>query len=97
LTFVSVEQKLAKSIAGGDMSTINIVPQLRKIRLAKRFTLEQVSNATGIGIPNLSEMERGNYGVSKDAAAKLADFYGRDTITEMELLYPERYAEQQAA
>lgn len=70
---------------------------LRKIRDDLGYTLEQVSDATGIKVPNLSMIERGMQGVSTDVAAKLVEFYGRDTITEMELLYPERFVERQAA
>lgn len=81
------------------MTIMNIkaIPPLRGIREAKGFTIEYVSTATGIAQPTISQIERGGRGVSIDVAEKLVEFYGRDTITEMELLYPERFVDQQAA
>lgn len=79
------------------MNTEKTMLPLRKIRDGLGYTLEQVSDATGIKVPNLSMIERGMQGVSTDVAAKLVEFYGSDTITEMELLYPERFTEQRAA
>lgn len=70
---------------------------LRRIREQRGLSLEQVSESTGIKVPNLSMIERGLQGVSISNAEKLVEFYGRETITEMELLYPERFPVAQAA
>lgn len=79
------------------MSTKNKRFKLRQIREEKGLSLEQVADSTGIKVPNLSMIERGLQGVSINNAAKLVEFYGRETITEMELLYPDRFPVAQAA
>lgn len=79
------------------MSSTKNIPPLRKIREEKNYTLEKVSEETGIAVPNLSMIERGLQGVSISNAEKLVEFYGAETITEMELLYPERFPVAQAA
>lgn len=66
---------------------------LRKIRLSKGKTLKEVSCAVGSDIGNLSRIERGKQSSSVCVAAKLASYYGNE-ISEMEILYPERFHEQ---
>lgn len=75
------------------------IPPLRAIREARRLTIAQVSAATGIADTTLSQIERGigNRSITPEMAEKLADFFGRDTINEMQLLYPERFVEAIAA
>ena len=55
------------------------------------MTLADVAAATGIDTGQLSRIERGMQ-VSLGKAAILASFFG-DAISEMEILYPDRFAE----
>lgn len=62
---------------------------LRKARKAKKLTLLQVASAIGIDNGSLSRIEKGN-GCSPATAAKLAAYF-EGALTELEILYPERY------
>jgi transcriptional regulator with XRE-family HTH domain len=64
---------------------------LRAIREQRGVTLVQVSIATGIDVGKLSRLERGKVSANPDDAAKLAQYFGH-AITELQILYPERYA-----
>ena len=68
------------------------VTPLRRVRLEKGKTLNDVADATGIKVPNLSLMERGQMGITPRNAELLVEFLGRDAITEEMILYPERFA-----
>ncbi|HGN0866932.1 helix-turn-helix transcriptional regulator [Providencia sp. PROV188] len=63
---------------------------LRKIRLEKKLTISEVANAINCDVGNLSRLERGTQAASLELAERLARFYG-DKITEMQILYPQRY------
>ncbi|MEQ5126438.1 helix-turn-helix transcriptional regulator [Providencia alcalifaciens] len=63
---------------------------LRKIRLEKKLTISEVANAIHCDVGNLSRLERGTQAASLELAERLARFYG-DKITEMQILYPQRY------
>lgn len=73
---------------------------LRQARERRDLTIVQVSTSTGIDPGNLSRIERGCQTPSKGVAEKLAKFFGHE-VTEIQILYPERYTEkpvsQQAA
>lgn len=75
------------------------IPPLRAIREKLGRTIDQVSESTGIAGATLSQIERGigNRSITPEMAQKLADYYGRDTINEMQMLYPERFIEPIAA
>ncbi|KKK61393.1 hypothetical protein LCGC14_3014760 [marine sediment metagenome] len=64
---------------------------LRKIRKERNKSLEQVAESVGIHPANLSRIERGIQSASKDLAENLSIYYGQ-AITEIEILYPERFA-----
>jgi transcriptional regulator with XRE-family HTH domain len=64
---------------------------LRNIRKQRRHTLLQVCHATGLTVGNLSRIERAYQQASPEAASKLAHYFGH-AVTELEILYPERYA-----
>lgn len=66
---------------------------LRKVRLGKGLTLTEVARSTGIDEGNLSRLERGEQGASPDVAEKLTKFYDGE-VTELEILYPERYGKR---
>lgn len=65
--------------------------RLARVRLTHGWTLQEVADAIGIDTGSLSRLERGRQGASPETAARLADLYGRREITELEILYPERF------
>lgn len=67
------------------------VTPLRLVRQARNLTLQVVADAVGIDTGSLSRIEQGKQGCSSETAAKLAAFFGPADITELEILYPERY------
>lgn len=67
------------------------IPPLRSIREKKKKTIEEVAAAIGIDESTLSQIERGKRGITPRVAEKLVGYYGRRKITEMKLLYPERF------
>jgi transcriptional regulator with XRE-family HTH domain len=78
------------------------VTPLRKARLAKGWILEDVVRrlaAIGetIDTGNLSRLERGKQRASVELAESLAKIFGKRSLTEMQVLYPERYMDKQAA
>lgn len=62
---------------------------LRRLRNARKKTLQEVAQAIGTDTGNLSRMEQGKQ-KSLVMAERLVEFYGKG-ITESEILYPERY------
>ena len=65
---------------------------LKLARLSREQTLHQVAEALGIDTGNLSRIERGTQVPSKELAEKLANYFGNG-LTEMQIIYPERYVE----
>lgn len=65
---------------------------LKTVRRRRGQTLTQVAQAVGTDAGNMSRIENGKQGVSPEMAAKLARHFGY-AITEMEILYPERFVE----
>lgn len=63
---------------------------LRKVRLEQKLTISEVASAINFDAGNLSRLERGIQAASLEIAEKLANFY-RGKITELEILYPQRY------
>lgn len=63
---------------------------LRLARERREMTIAQVSSATGLDPSNLSRIERGYQTPSKNVAEKLAQFFCHE-VTEIQILYPERY------
>lgn len=66
---------------------------LRKVRVELKLTISEVANAINCDVGNLSRLERGIQTASLELAEKLAAFY-RGKITELEILYPYRYQQQ---
>lgn len=60
--------------------------------MAAGQTLEDVARAVGIDSGNLSRIERGRQTPGRDLAARLSEHFG-GRVTEMEIIYPERYAD----
>lgn len=67
---------------------------LRKVRKSANLTLMQVASRIGCDPGNLSRMERGLQKPAADFAEKLSRFYG-GVITEIEILYPERFIQNE--
>lgn len=63
---------------------------LRRIRTARSLTLAEVSRAVGTDPANLSRIETMKQPASAELAEKLVAYYGSG-ITEIEVLYPERF------
>lgn len=68
---------------------------LRALRKSRGLTLQEVANAIGTDTGNLSRIEQGAQR-SLDLARKLVDFYGREAITELQILYPPEQPEAAA-
>lgn len=77
-------------VFGTTLPVMSTTP-LYKIRKKRGVSLGKLANATGLDKGNLSKLERGEVGTSPESAAKIASFFGRDWITELHILYPERY------
>jgi transcriptional regulator with XRE-family HTH domain len=63
---------------------------LRQIRERKGQTIVEVSRAVSIDPGNLSRVENGKQKASTELAEKLAQHFGNE-ISEMEILYPDRF------
>jgi transcriptional regulator with XRE-family HTH domain len=64
---------------------------LRTLRLQRGQTLMEVGRAVGIDHGNLSRIETGKQQASPALAERLAKHFGY-AITEIQILYPERFA-----
>lgn len=58
---------------------INISEKLKSLRKGKGYTMQTVSNKTGIAFRTYQNYEYGNREISTEALCKLADFYGITT------------------
>ncbi|MGX7006193.1 helix-turn-helix domain-containing protein [Caballeronia sp. KNU42] len=68
---------------------------LRRLRKRRGLTVAQVALAIKIDQGNLSRIERGTQ-FSRRAAEALVAYYGISAITEMEILYPDRFVASSA-
>lgn len=66
---------------------------LKRLRLDKKKTLQEVADAIGTDTGNLSRIESGKQR-SLNLAEKLVAYFGGILITEAEILYPSRYPAQ---
>ena len=65
---------------------------LRKIRKARGLTLAKLAELTGSDAGNISRIERGIQTPSKELAEKLASVFSQNVITEIEIIFPERFS-----
>lgn len=70
---------------GANMSTL-----LKKLRRQREETVYDVAAATGTNAGNISRIENGQQKPSLALAERLAKHFGY-AITEIQLLYPERF------
>jgi len=69
---------------------------LKAVRTKRGQTLTEVALAVGTDAGNMSRIENGKQKASAAMAAKLAKHFGHE-ITELQILYPERYTSTAAA
>lgn len=69
---------------------------LKQVRIKRGHTLNEVSQAVGTDSGNLSRIENQKQTASPELAAKLAKHFGYE-VTEIQILYPERFMHECAA
>lgn len=70
---------------------------LKRIRLERGITQVTIADSAGIDQSTFSRIENGEAQASADTAAKIADAIGRKWISELHILYPDRYPAKQGA
>ena len=63
---------------------------LKRLRAQRGLTLQEVAAAVNSDTGNISRIENGKQ-QSADLAEKLVEFFGKGAISELEILYPDRY------
>lgn len=63
---------------------------LRKLRTEKGITISELAAAVQIDVGNLSRIERGIQLTSLENAKRIVDYFN-GAITEMEILYPNKF------
>ena len=66
---------------------------LRKMREDNGLTISEVALAVQIDVGNLSRIERGIQVTSIETAEKISQFF-KGKISEMQILYPQRYVQE---
>lgn len=69
---------------------------LRQARERRKLTIVQVAKAVETDPGNLSRIENGKQRASTDLAEKLAKYFD-DEVSEIQILYPERFQVPQSA
>jgi len=68
----------------------NMQTPLRKMREENGLTISEVALAVKIDVGNLSRIERGIQVTSIETAERISRFF-KGKISEMQILYPQRY------
>ena len=63
---------------------------LKRLRVARGLTTSVVAEAIGINQGQYSRIENGAR-TTAETAQKIVDYFGRDAIDEVRVLYPERF------
>lgn len=63
---------------------------LRKLRKARGFSTTEVAKAVGLDQSTYSRIETSG-ATSREKAEAIADWFGREWITELHILYPDRF------
>lgn len=82
--------KLSHIMRIAHLTEVIMQTPLRKMRVEKGLTIAEVAIATNLDVGNLSRIERGIQVTSIDTAEKLSRYF-KGLISEMEILYPQRY------
>lgn len=69
------------------------VTPLKAIRMKRKLTQKLLAAAVGVTQAHISAVENGVDRASPELAERLVAVLGRPSITEEEILYPERYME----
>ena len=64
---------------------------LRKARLQRGLTLANVAESVGSDTGNISRIERGQQIPNRELLSNLVDLFKENEITEVHILYPERF------
>jgi transcriptional regulator with XRE-family HTH domain len=70
-----------------------VITPLQRIREKRGFTQRQVANDNDIDPGQYNRIEKGTYKLTPIKAERLSIYFG-GAITELELLYPERFARE---
>lgn len=70
---------------------------LKEARAKKKLSIRALADAVGVSAPHISNIETMKVGVSAELAERLVEALGRDSITEEQILYPERFMTEKAA
>lgn len=70
---------------------------LRKLRLDRGLTLAEVSRSVGTDPANLSRVETAKQPATPELAERLVSYYGKDSISELHILYPRRFQPSERA
>ena len=70
---------------------------LRACRKRLNLTMQMVCDEIGMDTGSYSRLERMKQGATPETAEKLVKALGRENITEMQILYPERYMKRSRA
>ena len=66
---------------------------LKKARIAKWLTLHEVAKRVDSDTGNISRIERGLQTPSKELVTKLVGLFSDYEITEVHIIYPERFSD----
>lgn len=72
------------------MSNLSNTP-LRKARIERGLTLADVAKTVGSDTGNISRIERGRQIPNRELISNLVSLFKENGITEIHLLYPERF------
>lgn len=70
---------------------------LKRARLDLGINQETLAAALGISQAHISSLENRKERASADLAEKIVEYFGSHNITEVQILYPERFANKEAA
>lgn len=72
------------------------ITPLKRLRIARGVTLDEIAKVIKRNNGTISRIERAESQASPDTAALIVAFFN-GAITELEILYPERYMDRRAA
>lgn len=67
---------------------------LRRLRLSRGLSLRDVANAVGADDSSISRIETGKQKPSPELAQRIVEYFGSRRLTELHILYPERYRDE---